>query len=343
MPRWSVSFTIVDITCQRPGTRPTSRTKPRSDIMPNYDVIVVGARAAGASTAMLLARRGARVLVVERSSYGSDTLSTHALMRGGVRQLHRWGLLEKVALATPTISRTIFEFGDSTVVAAPRVESLADNLFAPRRTVLDPILVDAARDAGAEVRFNTVVSSLIRDNSGRVGGVEVVAGKGSRESITADLVVGADGLRSFVARQVGAPVTYRSAHSVASIISYQRGADLPINDFIFSYRDGCTAGSIPTSGWTTLRLRKHGAVDISDRGSLRRGRLVQSNVESGVADACRGSSRRITRRSDPEFPWISRSVPLGLRAQVGRWSAMPATSRIRPRPTASATPFETQN
>ncbi len=55
---------------------------------PTYDAVVVGARAAGAATAMLLARHGLRVLVVDRSRYGADTLSTHALMRGGVLQLH---------------------------------------------------------------------------------------------------------------------------------------------------------------------------------------------------------------------------------------------------------------
>ena len=61
-----------------------------------YDVLVVGARCAGAATAMLMARRGLRVLVVDRAAYGTDTISTHALMRGGVLQLHRWGLLPRL-------------------------------------------------------------------------------------------------------------------------------------------------------------------------------------------------------------------------------------------------------
>ena len=65
-----------------------------SRIEPGYDVVVVGARAAGAATAYLLARHGLRVLLVDRSRYGTDTLSTHALMRGGVLQLTRWGLLD---------------------------------------------------------------------------------------------------------------------------------------------------------------------------------------------------------------------------------------------------------
>ena len=78
---------------------------------PHYDVVVVGARAAGAATAMLLARAGLRVLVVDRSRYGADTLSTHALMRGGVLQLHRWGLLDRiVAAGTPAVRRTTFTY-----------------------------------------------------------------------------------------------------------------------------------------------------------------------------------------------------------------------------------------
>ena len=85
-------------------------------LQPFYDVVVVGARAAGAATAMLLARQGQRVLLVDRQPYGSDTLSTHALMRGGVLQLHRWGLLDRViAAGTPPVTRTVFRYGDEEV------------------------------------------------------------------------------------------------------------------------------------------------------------------------------------------------------------------------------------
>jgi 2-polyprenyl-6-methoxyphenol hydroxylase-like FAD-dependent oxidoreductase len=74
-----------------------------------WDVVVVGGRAAGASTAMLLARAGLRVLCVERTRLGSDTLSTHALMRGGTLQLAKWGLLDGVTSAgTPPIRHTLF-------------------------------------------------------------------------------------------------------------------------------------------------------------------------------------------------------------------------------------------
>src|SRR5215470_20037616 len=81
-----------------------------------YDAIVVGARAAGAATAMLLGRAGRRVLLVDRSAYGADTLSTHALMRGGVLQLRRWGLLDAIrAAGTPALRRAVFHYGDEIV------------------------------------------------------------------------------------------------------------------------------------------------------------------------------------------------------------------------------------
>src|SRR5262245_65086691 len=79
----------------------------------SYDVVVAGARCAGAATAMLLARRGLRVLVVDRERYGADTLSTHALMRGGVLQVHRWGVLDGVKESgAPTAGSPSFEYGD---------------------------------------------------------------------------------------------------------------------------------------------------------------------------------------------------------------------------------------
>ena len=81
-----------------------------------YDVVIIGARCAGAATALLLARSGAKVLVIDRQAYGSDTMSTHALMRGAVVQLNRWGLIPSVVAArTPAIRSATFHYGDETV------------------------------------------------------------------------------------------------------------------------------------------------------------------------------------------------------------------------------------
>src|SRR5262245_19656470 len=126
-----------------------------------HDVIVVGARAAGAATAMLLARSGLDVLVLDRSHYGADTLSTHALMRGGVVQRHRGGLLDAVVAAgTPDVRRTTFSYADQQVTVTIKPSHGVDALYAPRRIVLDPILVDAAVAAGAQFRYGTTVSGV---------------------------------------------------------------------------------------------------------------------------------------------------------------------------------------
>jgi flavin-dependent dehydrogenase len=140
--------------------------------MKTYDAVIVGARCAGAATAMLLARRGLSVLVLERARPGTDTLSTHALMRGGVVQLRRWGLLDRLVEAgTPPVRRTSFHYGDETVTVSVKPAAGVDALYAPRRTLLDRVLVDAAVEAGAEVRFGVDVTGVLRHPDGRVGGV----------------------------------------------------------------------------------------------------------------------------------------------------------------------------
>src|SRR6476661_72880 len=124
-----------------------------------WDVIVVGARVAGAATAMLLARAGLRVLCVDRGRYGSDTISTHALMRGGVMLLQDWGLLpELVAAGTPPVRRTVFHYGDESVAVSIKPSAGVDALYAPRRTVIDALVVDAAERAGATVAFGSPVT-----------------------------------------------------------------------------------------------------------------------------------------------------------------------------------------
>ncbi len=139
---------------------------------PHYDVVIVGARCAGAATALLLAGSGAKVLVVDRQAYGSDTMSTHALMRGAVIQLKRLGLVPGVVAAgTPAIRSTTFHYGKEAIRVDIKPDHGVDCLFAPRRTVLDPLLVDAAREAGAEVHHGVALSELQFSPSGRVIGV----------------------------------------------------------------------------------------------------------------------------------------------------------------------------
>ncbi len=210
---------------------------------PSHDVIVVGARPAGASTAMLLARRGHRVLLLDRSAHGSDTLSTLAIMRAGVLLLERWGLLDRLeATGTPPLHRVTFDYGDRPPV---RVDLRAP-LYAPRRTVLDALLADAAAGAGAEVRHGVHVTALTRDHHGHVHGVVARDATGTETEIRAQLVVGADGRRSTVAEQVDAPATRQGAVSAASIYTFVRGLDTDGLEWL--YAPGATAGIIPTTG-----------------------------------------------------------------------------------------------
>src|SRR5919202_1106128 len=129
-----------------------------------YAPLVVGARCAGAATAMLMARRGMKVLVIDRAAYGADTVSTHALMRGAVLQLHRWGVLPRLEeMATPAVRSTTFHYGaEDPVAVAIRPADGVDALYAPRRTVLDSALADAAVEAGADVRHGHSLVALTR-------------------------------------------------------------------------------------------------------------------------------------------------------------------------------------
>src|SRR3954453_12998460 len=135
-----------------------------------YDAIVVGARCAGSPTAMLLASKGYKVLVVDRAAFPSDTLSTHIVHPPGVSALERWGLLDRlVATGCPPLDTYRFDFGPFTIEGAP---GTADSPvgYCPRRTVLDKLLVDAASEAGAEVREEFTVEEVVTEG-GRVTGI----------------------------------------------------------------------------------------------------------------------------------------------------------------------------
>src|SRR5436190_17373583 len=137
----------------------------------SFDAIVVGARCAGSPTAMLLAQRGYRVLVVDRSTFPSDTVSTHFIHAPGVAALRRWGLLDKVvATGCPPVDTYSIDFGPFTISGTPLPADGSSTAYAPRRTVLDTLLVDAASAAGAEVREGFTVDEVLVED-GRVSGI----------------------------------------------------------------------------------------------------------------------------------------------------------------------------
>lgn len=211
-----------------------------------HDVVIVGARCAGAAAAMLMARRGMRVLVVDRGQYATDALSTHALMRGGVLQLHRFGVLPAViAASTPPVRLTTFHYGEEAVEVAIRPADGIDALYAPRRTLLDMLLVDAARAAGAEVRYGLTLADLRRGRSGRVTGAVVLDADGRLTEVAARLVVGADGIGSAVARLVKAEVTHQARHATSTVFGYFAG--IPDTGYHWHYDEGASVGRIPTN------------------------------------------------------------------------------------------------
>ena len=232
----------------------TPAPTPERPAAAHYDVVVVGARAAGASTAMLLARRGARVLLVDRGGYGTDTLSSHALMRGAVSRLHRWGLLDRIWDAgTPVVRRASFRYRDTLRqdLDVPASDGMP-GLCAPRRTLLDALLVDAAREAGAEVHHRTRLLRVLGAGTpaSPVRGVELGLDLDTQVVVTCDLLIGADGLQSSVARHVGAPVTRQGAGASAYALRYVTGLDAPDDAYQWLYGDRVGAGVIPTNDAT---------------------------------------------------------------------------------------------
>lgn len=174
-----------------------------------YDAIVVGARCAGSPVGMLLARQGYRVLVVDRSTFPSDTISTHYIQQRGLARLSAWGLLDKlVATNVPGIKHMTVSYRD--IVIAGFADSIdgIDVTYAPRRTVLDAILVEGARAAGAEMREGYIVRELIVED-GQVVGIRGASPGEDVQEERARIVIGADGRNSFVANAVNAEF-YRS-------------------------------------------------------------------------------------------------------------------------------------
>jgi flavin-dependent dehydrogenase len=196
------------------------RTASRS----RHDVVIVGARAAGAATAMLLARLGHDVMVVDQASFPSDTVSTHAIARSGVVQLQRWGLLDAVLdSGAPAVRQVTFHVGGESVSRAIKHKAGVDLVVAPRRYVLDTILAAAAQRAGADVRPGVTVTGVQRDSRGRVTGICGHDRAGAPIDLRGRYVIGADGLRSQVARSAGAAISQGRPAGGAAQYAYYAG------------------------------------------------------------------------------------------------------------------------
>jgi len=216
----------------------------------DYDVIVIGARCAGSPVSMLLARRGLKVLTVDRATFPSDTVSTHLIHPPGVDALKRWGLADRVAATNcPPIDTYLFDFGPVAICGHPGTDA-APAAYAPRRTVLDKILVDAASNAGAHVREGFSVEEIVMSD-GQVTGIRGHDRNGSTVTEKARIVIGADGRHSTLVRAVK-PQQYNEKPILeSSYYSYWSG--LPMNGRFETYtRDDRAFAVWPTNDDLTL-------------------------------------------------------------------------------------------
>jgi len=211
-----------------------------------YDVIVVGARCAGAPTAMLLARQGHRVLLIDKFRFPSDMpLSTHLIHPSGCARLAAWGLLEAVlATGSPPIERYVMRLGDHLLAGAPPPVGGVRAATCPRRILLDQILIEAAVAEGVELREGCLLRDLVRDGD-RVHGVRVRGEGGDEFTEAATLVIGADGTRSTVARCAGAEAYNEMPRLQGTYWGYW--ADVGRDAAEFVHRDGVNFYVLPTN------------------------------------------------------------------------------------------------
>jgi flavin-dependent dehydrogenase len=183
--------------------------------------------------------------MVDRAPAGADTTSTHAVLRSGVLQLKRWGLLDRVIdSGAPAIPWVTLGFGSELVPIDLSDDYGVDSLYAPRRTVLDPILVRAAVEAGVEYIDRCRAKSLVKDSDGTVRGVVLDAGDGE-VTVPARMVLGADGAWSKMAKWVNAPTYSQYPGTNTVYYTYYRGIET--HGVYFQFTPGVTAGLIPTN------------------------------------------------------------------------------------------------
>lgn len=231
-----------------------------------YDAIVVGARCAGSPTAMLLAREGYRVLLVDRSTFPSDSMRNHFIQLPGVTQLHRWGLLDRIiASGCPPVRKQIIDLGDFPLINYLTPVDGPDAEYGPRRIVLDKILVDAAAEAGVEVREGFSVAEIVVEND-QVVGIRGKSKGGPAVTERGRIVVGADGQHSLVAKTVRA-ATYNDRPALTcGYYSYWSGLECDALEVWITRRPAfllafptnfgltCIATQVPVSEFGAFRL-----------------------------------------------------------------------------------------
>jgi flavin-dependent dehydrogenase len=267
----------------------------------SYDAIVIGARCAGSPTAMLLARRGHRVLLLDRATFPSDTMSTHLVHPPGIAALERWGLLERLeATRCPAVDTYSFDLGPVTISGSPGARA-----YAPRRTVLDELLVDAAVEAGAELREGFTVSEVLTDD-GAVTGV-----RGDGATARARVVIGADGIHSKVAKTVR-PREY-DFRPARSAIYYAYWSGLPVggNEVTIRPEQRRGWGVVPTHDDLTVLVFGWPIDEFhANRGDIEGNMFAALDLVPAFAERVRSATRESRFVGTAELPGYFR-VPYG--------------------------------
>ena len=276
-----------------------------------YDAIVVGARCAGSPTAMLLARKGHRVLLVDKATFPSDTMSTHMVHPPGLAALERWGLLERlVATGCPRVETYSFDFGPLTIAGSPQpIDGIAHG-YCPRRTVLDQLLVEAAVEAGAELREGFTVDEILADD-GTVTGIRGHAKDSPQVTEHAPVVIGADGKHSLLAKTVR-PEQYNELPSRMAMY-YAYWSDVPTVGFETTIRTEQHRGwaAIPThDGLTVMPFGWPVAEFHANRGDIERHFLAAVELAPEFAERVRGAKRESKFVGSAELPGYFRK-PFG--------------------------------
>jgi 2-polyprenyl-6-methoxyphenol hydroxylase-like FAD-dependent oxidoreductase len=276
-----------------------------------YDAIVIGARCAGSPTAMLLARQGHRVLLVDKATFPSDTMSTHLVHPPGVAALERWGLLDRlVETGCPPVERYSFDFGPVSVAGSPQPIDGEARAFGPRRTVLDKLLVDAAAEAGAEVREGFTVEEIVTDD-GRVTGIRGRSKGGDSVIEKAKVVVGADGKHSLLVKAVE-PEAYNERPSQLAMY-YAYWSDLPVGGFETTIRAENRRGwaALPThDGLTCMPFGWPVEEFAANKGDIEGNFFKAIDLAPEFAERVRGAKRESKFVGSAELPGYFRK-PFG--------------------------------
>ena len=293
-----------------------------------FDVIVVGARCAGSPLATLLARQGVRVALIERAAFPRDTLSSHVFQAPGINLLARLGVLDKArASGAPCIRKLDFRQGEfATRGSFAMRPGDFGGFMSVRRVVLDPMLADAAGEAGAEVMMATNVTELLEEH-GRVVGVRAATG-GTDGKLLARLVVGADGRNSTVAKLTGARKYHVVPGQRFAYWGFFEGVDPGAEpEIVFHHWDGRVVIACPTDGGL------YQVIVVPEMRFLPEFRADLDGAFLAQARACTPSQPRSegpTASASCSERCVLRASSGSRRDPAGRWSATPASSRTRP-------------